>query len=397
LLLVALSLLYPIAARAQTYPAPPEPEEHARIRIGPVSVQPTFVLRDVGVDSNVFNDSGQPREDFSATTGAKVDVGLRLNRVIATCGSTFEYIYFQEFKSERGSNRSSTGRVDFLLGRLRPYALASILDSHERPNSEIDARAHRRETRYGGGLGLLLFAHTSVTAAYRRSNASYADDEVFGGVTLADALNAEAETVTGGVELELTPLTSVAFEVEQTRDRFTRSPGRDADTRRYGATVTFQPAALISGRARIAYRDFQPLSNEIPEMSGVAASLALAYAFRDQMRVAVNFDHDIRYSFADLTPYYLSTAARVTLTQRIHGPLDVQLVGGGDRLRYEPRADAAALAHADRLRVVGGGIGYTLGDNSRISLNIEHTERTSPVEERRYTRRRIFGSLTYGF
>jgi hypothetical protein len=396
-LILGLAALYPADARGQTYAPPPDPEEEARIRIGPVSVRPTFVLRDVGVDSNVFNDSGQPQEDFSATTGAKLDVGLRLNRLIATYASTFEYIYFKEFKSERGSNRASTGRVDFLLGRLRPYALASIVDSHERPNSEIDARAHRRETRYGGGAGFLLFAHTSVTASYRRSHASYADDETFAGVLLADALNGEAETITGGIELELTPLTSISFDVEQTKDRFTRSGSRDAETKRYGATVTFQPAALISGRARIAYRDFQPDSNDIPEMKGVAAALSLAYAFRDQMRVAVDLDHDIRYSFADLTPYYLSTAARVTLTQRIHGPVDLQLVGGGDRLRYEPRAGLGPLAHADTLRLVGGGIGYRLGDNSRIAVNIEHTERSSPSQQRRYTRRRIFGSLTYGF
>jgi hypothetical protein len=115
------------------------------------------------------------------------------------------------------------------------------------------------------------------------------------------------------------------------------------------------------------------------------------------MRVALNVDHDIRYSFADETPYYLSTAARITLTQRIHGPVDLQIVGGGDRLRYEARADVGALARSDRLRVLGGGIGYRLGDNSRIGVNIEHTERSSPAEERRYTRRRIFGSLTYGF
>jgi putative beta-barrel porin BBP2 len=397
LLLAACWGFFPAAARAQTSPAPPDPEENARIRMGPVSVRPTFILRDVGVDSNVFNDSGNPQEDFSATTGARLDIGLRLNRVIATYATTFEYIYFQEFKTERGSNRASTGRVDFLLGRLRPYALASIVDSHERPNTEIDARAHRRETRYGGGAGLLLFAHTSLTAGYRRSNATYSDDEVFYGVTLADALNTETEMISGGLELELTPLTSLSFDVEQTRDRFPRSPSRDADTRKYGATVTFQPAALISGRAQIAYRDFQPIAGEIPDMSGIAAAVALAYSFRDQMRVALNLDHDIRYSFADVTPYYLSTAARVTFTQRIHGPFDVELVGGGDRLRYEPRVDTSAGGRTDTLRLLGGGIGYRLGDNSRIAVNIEHTERSSPLQERLYTRRRILGSITYGF
>jgi hypothetical protein len=306
-------------------------------------------------------------------------------------------VYFQEFTSERGANRGSEGRVDVLLGRLRPHVFASLTDSHERANVEIDARAHRRQAGYGGGAGLLLFAHTSVTGSYRRSTATYSDDEFFSGVRLADALNTETETVTGGVELELTPLTSVAFNVEQSDDHFKRTPSRDARTRRYGATVTFQPAALISGRVQLAYREFQPRSIDIPENSGLAAAAALSYAFRDQTRVAVTLDHDIRYSFADETPYYLSTAGRLTVTQRVYGPVDVQVVGGGDRLSYEPRAGMQNAVRGDTLRIVGGGVGYRLGDNSRIGVNLEYTERSSPVEERRYTRRRIFGSLTHGF
>ena len=396
-LLIALAALHPFAAGAQTYSEPPVPEENARIRLGPVAIRPTFIFRDVGVDSNVFNENGTPQEDFSATTGAKLDFGVRLNRVVASAASTFEYIYFQEFKSERGSNRGVNGRVDVLLGRFRPYALGSIVDSHERPNPEIDARARRRESRYGGGAALQLFAHTSMTAGYRRSAATYSDDEVFYGVALADALNVETDTITGGVELELTPLTTISFDLEHIEDRFPRSPNRDADTRRYGATVTFQPAALISGRATVAYRDFKPLSGEVPANDGVAASVALAYTLRDQMRLMLNLDHDLKYSFAEVTPYYLATTARVSLTQRIHGPVDVQAFGGADRLRYEPRTGTVDAARADRVRLLGGGVGYRLGDYSRISINYEHTERSSPVEERRYTRRRILGSLTYGF
>lgn len=387
----------PATAGAQTYPAPPDPAEDARVQMGPVSVRPTFILRDVGVDSNVFNESGAPQQDFTVTAGAKVDVGIRFERVLASYTSTYEYMYFQKFKSERGSNRGSEGRIDFLLGRFRPHVMASLIDSHERPNTEIDARAHRRQSAYGGGVGILLFAHTSLTASYRRSAATYSDDDIFGGVRLADALNTKTETFTGGLELELTPLTSLAFNVETSEDRFTRTPGRDAETRRYGATVTFQPAALIAGRAQIAYRDFRPRSLDIPEMSGLAASLALSYSFRDQTRIAATFDHDIRYSFADLTPYYLSTAGRLTVTQRVHGPVDVQILGGADRLEYEPREGAGDAARGDRLRTLGGGVGYRIGENSRLAVNLEHTRRSSPVEERRYARRRIFGSFTYGF
>lgn len=397
LVAAALILALPIALSAQTYPEPPDPAENARVQMGPFSVRPTLIIRDVGIDSNVFNASGIPQEDFSFTGGARVDVGVRLNRILATYSSSYEYMYFQKFKSERGSNRGSNGRVDFLLGRLRPFLVGSLIDSHERPNAEIDARAHRRETGYGAGAGLLLFTHTTLNGSYRRSISTYADDEYFSGVLLADALNTESETLEGSLEFELTALTSLALNVGRTEDHFRRSPDRDADTRRYGVTLTFEPAALISGRAQIAYRQFNPQSAEIPDMSGMAVAVALTSSFRDLTRVVVNLDHDIRYSFADLTPYYLSTAARTTFTQRIVGPFDVQAVAGAERLVYEPRADAPNAAHRDRLRTLGGGVGYQLAENSRLGLNVEHIERSSPIEQRRYSRRRIYGSLTYGF
>ncbi len=160
---VGMALGMARGAGAQTYPAPPDPVENARVRMGPVALRPTLIIRDVGVDSNVFNESGTPQEDFGAIIGGKLDVGLRLNRMVATYTSTYEYMYFQKFESERGSNRGSEARVDFLLGRLRPHVFGSVLDSHERPNNEIDARAHRRQTGYGAGFGLLMFAHTSLT------------------------------------------------------------------------------------------------------------------------------------------------------------------------------------------------------------------------------------------
>ena len=396
LAIVGAVLAQPAMLGAQTSPEPPDPAE-ARLHMGPVSVRPTLIIRDVGVDSNVFNASGTAEEDFSFTAGAKVDVGMRLNRVLASYSSGYEYMYFQKFESERGSNRSSNARVDFLLGRLRPYVVGSLVDSHERPNAEIDTRAHRREVGYGAGAALRLLTHTSLTGSYRRSESTYADDEYFRGVVLADTLNTESDKIEGALEFELTPLTSLALNVGRTEDHFPRSPDRDAETRRYGVTLTFEPAALISGRAQIAYRQFRPHSGEIPEKNGLAAAVALSSAFRDRTRVVVNLDHDIRYSFADLTPYYLSTAARITVTQRLAGPIDLQFVGGGERLAYESRVGTFDLAPTDKLRTLGGGVGYRLGENSRLGVNIEHIERSSRVESRRYTRRRIYGSLTYGF
>jgi hypothetical protein len=390
-------LALPRALRAQTYPEPPNPAEDARLQFGPLAVRPTLIIRDIGIDSNVFNASGAAQEDFSFTAGAKVDIGMRLNRMQATYSSGYEYMYFQKFRSERGSNRASNGRVDFLLGRFRPHVSGSVVDSHERPNAEIDARAHRREVGYGAGAGLLLFTRTMLTGSYRYSTSTYADDEFYSGVMLADTLNAESETMEGSVEFELTPLTSLAVNVTRIADHFLRSPERDAETRRYGVTLTFDPAALVSGRAQIAYRQFDPHDVLILNKSGLAAAVALSSSFRDRTRIVVNFDHDIRYSYSDLTPYYLSTAVRATVTQHMVGPVDLQVAGGAERLTYEPRADAPNAARADSLRTFGGGVGYSLSDNSRLALNLEHARRFSPIDARRYTRRRLYGSVTYGF
>ena len=90
LLSVGVALGMAGAAVAQTYPAPPDPVENARVRMGPVALRPTLIIRDVGVDSNVFNESGAPQEDFGAIIGGKLDVGLRLSRMVATYTSTYQ-------------------------------------------------------------------------------------------------------------------------------------------------------------------------------------------------------------------------------------------------------------------------------------------------------------------
>ncbi len=106
-------------------------------------------------------------------------------------------------------------------------------------------------------------------------------------------------------------------------------------------------------------------------MSGLAGAVALAYSFRDQTRIAVTVDHDIRYSFADLTPYYLSTAGRLTLTQRIHGPLDVQVVGGAERLEYEPARGSPARQRA------ATGCGRSAVESATASATTHASDSTS--------------------
>ena len=51
----------------------------------------------------------------------------------------------------------------------------------------------------------------------------------------------------------------------------------------------------------------------------------------------------------------------------------------------------------DSVRLIGGGIGIRLGQETRLAINYDHTSRSSQVPTREYSRGRLFATLNYGF
>ena len=392
------------AAFAQDPPVRPgapgsEEPPPARIQLGPVGVRPALILREVGYDSNVLNRNTGAQGDFTATVGARVDLGARVSRFLANYSSFYEYLYFKDFDSERGSNRGAEGRVDLLLGRLRPHVLGGVRTSHDRPSPEIDARALHTQTTIGTGLAFAAGSHTTLSAAYRRDGGDFDDGEFFRGVNLAEQLNLRSHAVTFGSAFELTPLTTLSVHGEERRDRFTGSSDRDNDSHRYGVTAAFNPLALISGQATVGFAAFRPLSDLEPDFTGITAAVSLAYAFHDQSRIALSIDRDLRYSFIEQTPYYVGTGSRVSFTQRLFRNIDGQVSVAFDRIAYEARLDEPEILdnQVDRVRLLGGGIGVRLSDQARLAVNYDHTERFSAVPTREYSRGRLYATLNYGF
>jgi hypothetical protein len=225
----------------------------------------------------------------------------------------------------------------------------------------------------------------------------YDGDEMFRGVNLGEALNGRSDAVLAAVEVELTPLTTVSLHGEQAQDRFDLSPARDADSSRLVLTAATNPLALISGRASLGVRAFRPLSAEVPDYTGVTAAIAVGYTAGEATRLNLTLDRDLRYSFDELTPYYISTGGRLTVTQQLVGRVDAQVFGGLERIAYEARLDTLDPGGTDDIRVFGGGLGYRLGDGPRLALNADRTRRSSPHDRRAYARSRVYTSLSYGF
>jgi hypothetical protein len=181
------------------------------------------------------------------------------------------------------------------------------------------------------------------------------------------------------------------------RDRFESAPERDADSLRIAPSVEFENGGAISGQARVGYRMFRPLDPAVEEYRGVVASAGLGFSFIDSTRVSGELGHDLKYSYDPLEPYYLESGLRFKVNQRIVGPFEAVAMGERWRLRHQRLGGTSFDGRREDNTTVGGGVGFRMSREMELTFTAERTRRTStnPVG-RRYERRRVLASITYG-
>jgi len=204
-----LLLLAPATAAAQQSQPPPDPLDAATVRVGPFGLTPTIAIRDIGRDTNVFNDATDPKSDFTATISPKLGVLVHPGPVLFTYTTTTDYVYYQTYASERGTNVGSSLRADFDFGAFKPFLSAAAANTRERLNREIDARARHRDQAYAGGVRVQLTDAVFATVGARQSKTNFDPDAEFRGQRLETTLDQTLEALDAGGGVALTPLTTV--------------------------------------------------------------------------------------------------------------------------------------------------------------------------------------------
>ena len=98
----------------------------------------------------------------------------------------------------------------------------------------------------------------------------------------------------------------------------------------------------------------------------------------DVTQFGVEIERDTAYSFDELHPYYVQTGARVTITQQIGGPFDLQVTIGRYALAYRDLPDPASWPRGSEQLTIGGfAVGYRLGETLRIDVNAQLEKRRS--------------------
>jgi hypothetical protein len=391
---LVLVLGAPVSAQPQT--APHDPLEDATIRWGPFGFNPALVFRDVGRDTNVFNEAADPKSDFTATISPKLDVLLHPGPMNLTFTTTSDYVYYETYTSERGTNLGTSLRADFTFGAFKPFVTTGHVNTRDRLNREIDARARRQDQSYGAGARFQLSEGVFGSVAARQSKTTFDPGAEFRGQQLETTMNRTDDAIEAGGGVALTPLTTVQVTVSGERARFEFTPERNSETLRVLPTVSFSPLAILSGTASFGYRRFTGHSPQVPDYSGFVSAVTLATTVAERHRIEGTFGRDLQYSYDEAASEYVETGGTITWTWQIVRAIDSRVTAGRSRLHYRSPTLTSATDD-DTTRLYGVSLGYHLNQNLRAGLNAEWRGRASERSaDYAYDGRKVYASLTWG-
>ena len=365
------------------------------LRVGPVSLAPGVVIRELGWDSNVFGEPADPKEDFVASIAPDVAAFTRLRflQLSAYGGGVFNY--FQTYTQERSAGHNVRARADLLLSRLRPFVAGGRARSRTRPNGEIDVRADRLEEEISGGVAFELSRYGLVYGAANRLSTSFRD-AFEDGVNLALTLNRDTYQYSGGVRTELTPFLAMTVAAGYLEDRFKADPIRNADSRQLTVNFRIAPQAVVTGQLTVGFTDFKPVHPDVRPFRGLIAGVALVYPFMEAGRFGIEATRRNEFSFDAEDAYFIDNTIGLSYTHRLFGDVDAQVKGAKSWFDYG--FTPTSPARQDKLDLAAGSVGYNLQNRTRISLNYEYSRRSSPqLPERNYDRRRAFLAWTFAY
>jgi hypothetical protein len=365
------------------------------ISIGRVRVAPGVVVREIGWDSNVFDEAENPKEDFivSVAPDAALFARLRFLQVSAYVGGDFNH--FQTYEQENSAGHSLRGRADVLLSRFRPFVAGGRTDSRTRPNGEIDVRADRVEEELSGGVAFDISRYGQLYGAAYQFKTRF-HDAFEDGVNLSVALNRDSNDYSAGLRTDLTPLLALVASVSFREELFRADPIRNAQSWFATADFRFDADAVVAGQVVVSFEEFTPVNPAVQPFRGLVGGASLIYSFLEVGRIGFSAVRRNEFSFNAEDAYYIENGITLSYTHRLFGYVDAQVKGS--RSRFDYGYTETSPARQETLDIVGASVGYNLRNRTRISVNYEFAKRRSPqLLERNYDRRRAFLAWNFAY
>lgn len=400
---LALCLFAAVPAAGQTF-RPPDPTSRpwatAGLTLGPIYFAPTFEVRDVGVDNNVFNDRSNPKSDLTGTLAVRSLFGLHFGEsLVLQVTQDNRYIYFRRYRSERSIDSGLGAVLEWRTEKFRPWLKWSKAKSSQRVNDEIDHRADRKFPDLGGGFDLDAAFRLGLSMAVRRASLTFADTEEFNGVNLADVMNNTSTQYQAFLRYEISELSDFILGADYQRDRFKTRPDRDNNAYYYYAGLRTRQGAQWVGDIGVGFRQMDHTQAGIPNFNGVTASANIALIPSEYFKFEFGGGRDVAYTYLEAFPFIVDSRASLTATSRVIDHMDIVASGRAHWAHYGDSLDGTAVPYTERTDVFSIGVGYYVGggNGTRIGLQFERAARTSPEANRQYRTNRLSTSYRFSF
>lgn len=387
-----LALALAGGARAQTTTA----QAQGRYRIGPLRVTPRIVLKNAGVDTNVFQTLDAPTRDEVVIVSPRLDGTMEVGRRLRVRGFGYLDLNYYRRQGEEGSTDFyGEGDAELDLGPFTLLGGGGGGQFNQRFSIDIDERLLRQEKHAYVGLAFREKRRLSVRMEARGDVFTFAPGQFRLGGAVQEAMDRNTLSGRGQVRYALTSRTALIASGEALEDRFISQPV-DAPKRirrsyRYLGGVEFSQRALVSGRLLAGLRDFPgTLADGSPSYRGPALLADLTLPIRQRARLHAVGERDVYYasSLVQLDALRYRNAFVLTRYQgELAFELPLALMGlasaGFERSRYllpYPYPDATRLAdRRDHRWTAGVGVSRRLGHSVRVGGHLGWTRRVSSL------------------
>jgi hypothetical protein len=377
--------------------AVPAAAQDARFHTGNFSWTPVITLRDAGLDTNVYDESSDPKRDQVMVVAPQVEGVLQFGLARLAVSGSADFVYYRQYSAERSINRRASTRLEVPLSRMSPFVALGYVDSRERQNSEIDVRARHTDRDLTAGVGFQLTSRGELELGVRAADSRFRQGDVFRGVELATRFDRDARGAAARFRYDITPLTTFVVDADAARDEYVLSPGFDTNHLRVTAGFAFSPDAVLKGRATAGYHKMEPRGALAFGYQGVTAAVEIGYVLLGRTRIDGRFNRDTTQSL-EAQPYFLQTTYGAEVLHNLFGPVDVIGRGSRELMDYPGIAERQLEADTLRLNRYGAAVAIRAAERVRLTMNYEYAQRLGvTVAGRDFERTRVYSTVTYGF
>lgn len=281
-------------------------------RFGPFRIQPSLVISNAGVDSNLYYSTNEPIKDFTITAGPAATLYVPIHRkfVLSAYGSP-QYVWYSKTERERTWNYYFNGAAQLSLKNVFFSLEGTYSDARERWNTEIDIRPRRKEEGYGGSVLVKAAWKTSFSLGYRTVKYDYESVEYAGGFNVRERLNRRESYANFSMFYQASTQRRFFLDFEYGQYEFefaSQAAIGDAQSGAAYAGLEFSPLGRrIRGRIRVGYKKFDIRNPEVPDNGGVVGDSQLSVRLAKPFVIRGSYVRDVRFSLWYDNPYYVES------------------------------------------------------------------------------------------